>query len=80
MAQSEIVPRSSCCCICSGSAAKSILKVEPSPKTDADPTLPLFLLFLQEIISGRDRLSHRNPGVRGTQRGTKQRQATPRST
>jgi hypothetical protein len=38
-----------------------------------EPTFPLFLLFLQEIISERDRLHRRNPGVPMLRRGKEQR-------
>jgi hypothetical protein len=37
------------------------------------PTLPLFLLFLQEIISGRHRLRRRNPGVPAARPSEEQR-------
>jgi hypothetical protein len=39
----------------------------------ASRALPLFLLFLQEIISGRHRLRRRNPGVPAAWRGNEQR-------
>jgi hypothetical protein len=38
-----------------------------------EPAFPLFLLFLQEIISWRHRLRRRNPGVPAAQRSKEQR-------
>jgi hypothetical protein len=43
-------------------------------QTSAEPALPLFLLFLQEIISERDRLPRRKPGVSRV-RGRKEQRA-----
>jgi hypothetical protein len=37
------------------------------------PALSLFLLFLQEIISGQHRLRRRNPGVSAAWRSKEQR-------
>jgi hypothetical protein len=42
-----------------------------------DPVLTLFLLFLQEIISGRDRLCRRNPGVPSLRLSQEQRAGLP---
>jgi len=38
-----------------------------------EPAFPLFLLFLQEIISGRHRLCRRNPGIPAAQLSKEQR-------
>jgi len=40
------------------------------------PEFPLFLLFLQEIISGRHYLRRRNPGVSPAGRSKEQRAGT----